>query len=245
MKTDSPNVNHNDSDADHNHRPATGVGRPRKNKTEGNPETASRILDAAEELFAMHGFYGVTVRAVAAHASVDAALAHYYFRTKQGLFDAVFLRRAEVINRERMEAMQHYQQQHGDAMTVEGLVTAFLTPLLNLERHRDRGWRNYFALAAQMNNTRDFGTDTMTRYFDPVVLHFIEALHRILPAAHKEDLFWSYHMLTGSLTLTLSDTGRLDRLSGGLCYSADIAAATPRLIAYSTAGIKAVCLGRR
>lgn len=225
-------------------RPRTaGVGRPRK--TEGNAETAARILDSAEELFSMHGFYGVTVRAVAAHAQVDSALAHYYFGTKQGLFDTVFSRRAEIVNRERLDAMGCYERECGDRMTVEGVISAFLTPLLDLARHRDRGWKNYFALSAQVNNTRGWGADTMTRYFDPVVHRLIDMLHRALPEARKEDLYWSYHMLTGSLTLTLSDTGRLDRLSNDLCRSSDIASIAPRMIEYCAAGFKAVCKHER
>lgn len=218
---------------------SSAVGRPRK--AVANPETAVRILDAAEELFSIHGFYGVTVRAVAAHAQVDSALAHYYYGTKQGLFDAVFVRRAEIVNNERMEAMNRYEQEWGERMTIEGIIAAFLMPLLNRVRHNDPGWKNYFALTAQVNNTREWGAETMTRYFDPVVQRFITILHRVLPGARKEDLFWSYHMLTGSLTLTLSDTGRLDRLSNGLCRSSDIEAIAPRMIEYCAAGFRAVC----
>ncbi len=57
-----------------------------------------RILDAAEDHFSRHGFWGVTIREVAQDAKVDTALLHYYFDTKRGLFDAVFARRAEIIN---------------------------------------------------------------------------------------------------------------------------------------------------
>ncbi len=222
-------------------RPApSSVGRPRK--TEGqNVETASRILDAAEELFSRHGFYGVSVRAVADHAGVNTALAHYYFRTKQGLFDAVFLRRAEVINRDRLEAMERYEQEFGDNMTVTGLIESFLMPLLNRALHSDPGWKNYFSILAQMNNSRELGTETMTRYFDPLVQRLIDTLHKIMPDARKEDLYWSYHMLTGALTLTLGDTARVDRLSNGLCRSSDIDAIAPRMVEYCAAGFLAVC----
>ena len=41
----------------------------------------------------MHGFHGVTVRAVADECGVDSALVHYYYGTKQELFDAVLARR--------------------------------------------------------------------------------------------------------------------------------------------------------
>ena len=52
------------------------VGRGRRRKGEG-ADLRAVILDAAELLFAGHGFYGVTTRQVGAEAGVDAALIHY------------------------------------------------------------------------------------------------------------------------------------------------------------------------
>jgi AcrR family transcriptional regulator len=215
------------------------VGRRPKNGD--NRETASVILDAAEKLFSKHGFYGVTVRAVADECGVDSALVHYYFGTKQGLFDAVFARRTALVNQDRMDAMARYEEEYGDSMTVEGVTSAFLMPLLDRARHTDPGWKNYFALVGLVNNSRDWGAKTMTSHFDPVVRRFIALLQRVLPQAATADLFFSYHFLTGALTLTLSDTGRLDRLSDGLCSSSDIDAIAPRMIEYAAAGFRAVC----
>ena len=95
-------------------------------------------MDSAEALFSQHGLYGVTLREVARKAGVDGALLHYYFDSKRGLFDAVFLRRAEILNQERIEALDAYAAAHGDEMTVEGLMEAFLTPVLNCRRAATR-----------------------------------------------------------------------------------------------------------
>ena len=220
-------------------RKARSVGR--RPKTEGGSETAPVILDAAEKLFSIHGFHGVTVRAVAVECGVDSALVHYYFGTKQALFDAVFARRTAMINQDRLDAMLRYEEECGDKMTVEGVAAAFLMPLLDRARHRDPGWKNYFALLGLVNNSRGWGADTMTSNFDPVVRRFIGLLQRVLPQAATEDLFYSYHFLTGALCLTLSDTGRLDRLSEGSASSSDMDAIAPRMIAYAAAGFREVC----
>jgi AcrR family transcriptional regulator len=213
----------------------------RRPKTEGSKETAPVILDAAEKLFSVHGFHGVTVRAVAVECGVDSALVHYYFGTKQELFDAVFARRSALINQDRLDAMTRYEEECGDDMTVEGVASAFLMPLLDRARHSDPGWKNYFALLGLVNNSRGWGADTMTNHFDPVVRRFIGLLQRVLPHAATDDLFYSYHFLTGALCLTLSDTGRLDRLSEGTASSSDMEAIAPRMIAYAAAGFRAVC----
>ena len=103
-------------------------GRPPKAQAKAAGETRDLILDAAEDLFSKHGFYGVTIREVAREAGVDTALVHYYFGAKRDLFDAVFLRRAEVWNSERVDAVNRYAEQAGSDMTLEGLLDAFLRP---------------------------------------------------------------------------------------------------------------------
>jgi AcrR family transcriptional regulator len=52
-------------------------------------ESRQRVLEAARELFAQHGYGGTTVRAIATAAGVDPAMVFYFFGTKQGLFSAV------------------------------------------------------------------------------------------------------------------------------------------------------------
>ncbi len=183
----------------------------------------------------------MTLRQVAARAGVDTALVHYYFDTKRGLFDAVFLRRARILNEERLRALDAYQREAGDHMTVEGVMAAFLRPVLEPSTHPWPGWRHYFALVAQVNNTPVWGGETMTRYFDPVIHRLIDLLRRVMPAARDEDLFWAYHMLSGALTLTLGQTGRLDLLTDGLCRSDDLKTAAERMIVFAAAGFRAVC----
>ena len=49
---------------------------------------AARILAAARDEFAQHGWAGSTMRAVARAADVDPALVYHYFGSKEGLLDA-------------------------------------------------------------------------------------------------------------------------------------------------------------
>ncbi len=216
-----------------------GVARGRRPKGQG-PDLRQAILDASEDLFSRHGFYGVTVRQVASEAGVDTALVHYYFGAKRELFDAVFARRAEILNHERLAAMTAYQAGHSGAMTVEGVIEAFIGPLLNRSMTDEPGWKNYFRLVALVNNTPAWGGETMHRYFDPVVHQLVDALKLVLPGAEIRDLYWCYQFLTGSMMLALSETGRIDQLSDGLCRSTDLEAVRARLFAYCAAGIEEV-----
>jgi AcrR family transcriptional regulator len=213
--------------------------RGRRKKGEG-PDLRRAILDAAELLFAGHGFYGVTTRQVAAEAGVDTALIHYYFGAKRDLFDAVFARRAEILNTVRLEAMAAYEKSSGGQMTPQGVVAAFIDPLIEMSLTGEPGWKNYFRLVALVNNTPAWGGETMHRYFDPVVHQFIDTLRRVMPDAELPDLYWGYQFLTGSMMLALSETGRIDQLSEGLCRSTDLAAVRARLFDYCAAGFEAI-----
>jgi AcrR family transcriptional regulator len=63
----------------------------------GAPDAKNRgvLLDAAEQLMLDEGYAAVTSRRVAEKAGLKPQLVHYYFRTMDDLFLAVFRRRAE------------------------------------------------------------------------------------------------------------------------------------------------------
>jgi AcrR family transcriptional regulator len=215
------------------------TARGRRPKGQG-PDLRESILDAAESLFSRHGFYGVTVRQVAAEAGVDTALIHYYFGAKRELFDSVFARRADHLNKARLEAMRSYAERSGGNITPDGVIEAFVGPLLDLSLTNDERWKNYFRLVALVNNTPAWGGETMHRFFDPVVEELIGLWRRALPQAEPRDLYWGYQFLTGAMMLTLSETGRIDQLSGGLCRSTDLQAVRARLYAWCAAGLEEV-----
>ncbi|GGZ96316.1 TetR family transcriptional regulator [Arenicella chitinivorans] len=203
---------------------------------------SERILDAAEALFAIHGYDGVTMRQIASRADVDVALANYHFGRKIDVFNAVFERRAELLNSSRLSALREYQRQAGtEGPSVEQIVEAFLRPLKMALGAADEGWTNYLALIAYVNNSPVWGKSMMSSLFDELVSEFIAALKQALPQAREEDIYWCYQNLSGALTLTFAQTGRIDKLSNGKCRSDDLEAAYTAMIPFMAAGFTRVC----
>jgi AcrR family transcriptional regulator len=213
--------------------------RARRSKAEQRAESLELILDAAECLFSRHGLHGVTLRDVAQRVGVHTTLLHYYFDDKRSLFEAVFARRAGVTSGRRIAALDRYAAAAGDKPTVEGALRAFLDTDLDLYFEGGEGWMNYAAFGAQVSNTPE-GAELMDVHFDPVVLKLISILKRALPDTPEEDIFWGYHFVTGSLMNTLARTGRIDRLSGGLCHSDDFPAIKERMARFMAAGFHAI-----
>ncbi len=219
--------------------------RKRSTKAEQRADMIEQILDAAEYLFSRHGFYGVTPKDVAKSVGVHHTLINYYFDDKKKLFDAVFGRRAVVTNERRMNALNAYDEETDGKPTVEGALRAFLDTDLDLYITGGEGWRNYAAMGALVASTPEWGAEMMDQHFDPVVLRLIDLLKKALPDSAEEDIFWGYHFVTGALMLTLARTGRIDKLSGGLCKSDDFLAVKVRMATFMAAGFLSVCHGGR
>lgn len=61
----------------------------------GNTETAienaeQKILTAARNVFIRKGFAGARMQEIADEAGINKALLHYYFRSKEKLFEVIF-----------------------------------------------------------------------------------------------------------------------------------------------------------
>jgi AcrR family transcriptional regulator len=210
-----------------------------RSKAEQRASSLEQILDAAEYLFSKNGFHGVTLRDVAERVGIHTTLLHYYFKDKRNLFEAVFERRAGVTSGRRMKALEQYEQEAGDHPTVEGALHAFLDTDLDLYMEGGEPWMNYAAFGARVSNTPE-GAALMDIHFDPVVLKLVGILKRALPDYSDEDIFWGYHFVTGAFMNTLARTGRIDRLSGGVCHSDDFPAVKKRIARFMAAGFLAL-----
>jgi AcrR family transcriptional regulator len=216
--------------------------RRRRSKAQQRAESLEQILDAAEYLFSKHGLYGVTLRDVALRVGIHTTLLHYYFEDKKNLFEAVFARRARITSDRRIAALEQYETEAADKPTVEGALHAFLDTDLDLYYEGGEAWMNYGAFGARVSNTPE-GAALMDVYFDPVVLKLVSILKRALPDYPEEDIFWGYHFVTGALMNTLARTGRIDRLSGGVCRSDDFPAVKQRMADFMAAGFRTLKKG--
>jgi len=202
--------------------------------------TRLQILNAAERCFGEHGFDGVSLRTITEVAGVDLALANYHFGTKENLLHEVVARRARIVHEERVRALELARQKAGaEPPSIEAIVTAFLEPMLRHLLGGDAGWRHYGHLASQLDVLPKFIALT-SDVLDPTALHFINALRLALPKASQQSIYWGYMFLVGSMVQVMSATGRIERLSRGLCQSNDIDGALRELVPFVSAGLRAL-----
>jgi AcrR family transcriptional regulator len=212
----------------------------RQSNAERRAGMTEQILDAAEQLFAERGYYGVTLLEVAQKISVHPTLLYYYYKDKRHLFCEVFARRAQISSSLRAKALQDYELAAEGKPTVVGALRAFLDADLDQYIGGGEGWRNFARLSGQIVNTPEWGAQLMELHFDPIARRLIGLLQRTLPESSLTDIFWGYHFLAGSLMHALSHTGRIDRLSRGRCNGEDFVSIKRRMADFMSAGLLAV-----
>ena len=215
--------------------------RARNHKARVREASITRILDAAEQLFAEFGYHGVTLKDVAARVGVSSTLIHYHFKGKESIYEAVWARRAPLSARNRLEAMRRYAEEVGDNVTVEGALRAWIDTDLNSQIEDEEQWLAFGKIAAQANSAAGWGAEKMTKYFNPVVLALIDLLKKAMPDCDEAAIFWGYHFVSGAMTHNMARTGRLDELSHGLCSSADFESIKQHMATFMAAGFQAIC----
>jgi AcrR family transcriptional regulator len=112
-------------------------------------ETRARLVDAAEKLLLGEGYAAVTSRRVAAAADLKPQLVHYYFRTMDDLFLAVFRRRADDdISRFERAVAADGSLRNLWKLNSDPRRTAFTMEFVALANHR-KAIRNEIALYAE------------------------------------------------------------------------------------------------
>jgi AcrR family transcriptional regulator len=90
-------------------------------------ETPTRILDAAERLFAERGIESVSVRSILVAAGVNAALAHYHFGSRDGLITALLESRVAPLMAEMARGIEEADARGRDS-TLEDVLRAYFAP---------------------------------------------------------------------------------------------------------------------
>ncbi len=210
---------------------------------ESTQPTRDRLLDAAERLFAEHGFDGASMRTITADAGANLAAVNYHFGSKSALIHEVFARRLAPMNVARLQlldaVLEETAQRGEDRPTPRAVLRAFLAPALSLGRQEGR---EFFVLIARAHSSPHPELQAhVVNQFAEVAVRFGAALQLALPSAAREDLFWSMHFTIGALCHTVVNTQLLTLMSEGLCTDDDEEAVLERLVAFVAAGMSGGC----
>jgi AcrR family transcriptional regulator len=176
-------------------------------------ETRTRILDAAEELFMQHGFEGTSMRHLTSRAGVNLAAVNYHFGSKQALIEAVFRRRLDPMNLERIAELERLEAANN--LSPEAIIRAFLLPSLRLVEDAKGGGRNFIRLLGRTYSEPAKEIRALIgQMYAPAMERYKKALERALPQMPGDELVWRMHFMFGTLAYTLAATDTVQLIAG-------------------------------
>jgi AcrR family transcriptional regulator len=202
--------------------------------------TAARILDAAEQLFARRGYYGVSIRDVAAASATELSLTRYHFGSKDELFRQVIARRAEPVTQATFSALKDaVAANHGEPLTVASIVRTFITPLARLPMEQV-GWRHYLKLMIHSDSLSDRPEllKPLRDAYQPVFDFYVDELAR--GGYSRERASWLMYFIHWMIGHMAFEVYELEQLSEGLCSSADHDTLIARVMSFAVGGALAL-----
>ena len=209
-----------------------------RGRPEGVVNKREAILDAAEEVFAEAGYAGTSLRDIVERANVTKGLVNYYFGSKENLFQEVFLRRGAPIAAKRLERLAELTAREDRALTLQDLVRAFLQPSIQMPR-TDSALR-FFRIQARLHmEQEEFAYSLRRKLYEESTLAYARAIQSVAPHLSEKTVYWRLILMVGANLYAVSDTHRINELSGSKFDAADQGELLDQVTAFVCGGFAA------
>jgi len=165
--------------------------------------TKELILDAAESLFANSGFQATSLRDITGAAGVNLASVNYHFGSKDALLTALFERHFAPLNKRRSELLDALEATSADAVNIEDLVRAFLSPPFELFAKDMKKGATLLRLVGRLHSETDEVRSAFMVVAQPTILRFTSAFQKASPLIGPEEVIWRTQFLVGAMAHTM------------------------------------------
>lgn len=202
--------------------------------------TKSKILDAAELLFADKGFNGTSLREITSLAEVNLAAVNYHFGSKKELIKAVMSRYMNELSPRLESALSALCHENVQPNLID-VFSAFIDPLLHLNDFKENGTSVFLQLLGRgYTDSQGFLRWFLTTQYPNVFSNFTQAVHKAYPELTAEEIFWRLHFTMGTIVFTMSSSDALiDIAQNDFDRQVDIAGVIRQVIPYVAAGVGA------
>ncbi len=205
-------------------------------------DTKEKILDAAELLFAAHGYHATSLRAITASAEVNLAAVNYHFGSKDALMEAVLLRRLEPLNKLRLsqlEAVLSRAEAAGTVPTTREVLRTFVEPTFRL-RQKGSDAEGFIRLIGHaLAEPQGLVMSIFMRHMSPIMVKLFTALERALPGLSRKTLFWRLHFAIGSMSHIMRCHDRHSITPADVSVELETEELIEVFLDYTTAGLEA------
>lgn len=154
--------------------------------------TRDRLLEAAECLFAEHGYTSTSMRMISQQARVNIASANYYFGGKEGLWKAVMMKYAPQARDLRISMMEESMREG----SVEALAHSYVYPsfhgLLHMKLDELGSFPHYLRLLAICHvQTPEIAVEYIKEVYSPIRRKLHDCIRTLFPEASTYQIFWT------------------------------------------------------
>ncbi|HSJ44457.1 MAG TPA: TetR/AcrR family transcriptional regulator [Euzebyales bacterium] len=169
-------------------------------------QTTSAILDAAEQLFALHGVDATSIREITRVADVNVAAVHYHFGTKEAVLRAVTDRVVGPMNTRRFRLLERAQDAAAPRPPdIDAVIEAFVRPdietLMDLQR---RGPTVAHFLGRVYSDQKPWIRRMAGEQFAEVGERFFPAIAVALPHLRPDEIAWRMAQVTALVVHTFA-----------------------------------------
>lgn len=211
-------------------------GRTIKKNSNSREETDSytRLLDAAEQLFAQKGYNGVSVREITSLAKVNLGSVSYYMGNKENLLEQVVRRRSEPIRLERERLYAELLQ--NNAVTPASVVEAMLLPAFRASEENIH-FRRLFGRAA-LDPTPEVQA-VLHRIYSRENITIPTAIYKACPGLSDLDYLWRLNCFYGVMIFIQADIGMIQTVTDVPIDTSDYRSALKYVVPFLTAALEA------
>lgn len=199
--------------------------------------TKQEILNAAESLFAEHGFVNTSMRMITQLANVNLAAVNYHFGSKKNLIQAVLKRHFDNAIPKIDKNLDEWIQ--CKSKSAYSLIESLAIPLIESEKTHPNSTTLFVQLLGRgYSETQGHLRRFITENYGKTIDKMLAAFEMLLPDVSREELFWRLHFGLGSCVFSLSSYNALSQIAeADFNQMPSIDTLINRLVRYVAAGV--------
>ncbi len=203
---------------------------------EGYGETGTKVLTAAESLFAEYGYAGVSLRRITAQAGVNLAAVNYHHSDKQSLYAEILTSRLRQLSQARLARLANAEARAaGAAVPLGELVDLLARPLLLPDTPQAHGPAGRRLLGRALVEPLPFTAPILAAEFQPAMTRWGQAVRRHAPAMAPAAFLWQLSFLVGALHHAAATIHDMKARTSGICGNHDAATALEKFCEFAAA----------
>jgi AcrR family transcriptional regulator len=199
----------------------------------------NRLLDAAESLFAAHGYKGTSVRDITTAAKCNVAAVNYHFAGKQNLYNEVFRRRLSTLREIRLSAVERVMSENGCKASLENLLHEFAVAFLEPFASQSHGKYIVKMMTREMLEHHLPKNMFATEMFIPTMTALHKALKKLCPPLNDSKTQLCIHSIIAQLVHVIRLKELIDHNDNPELPTFDLASFINHIVDFSVAAIRA------